>query len=90
MPYPVQDIAALNNLEIYLMRKNDSSNSSDLLNLNKEIDLLESRKMQLLERKNLCKDKLELKEIEKQLKQVDTLLKKFRNTEAKILKIKAG
>jgi len=90
LPYPVQDIAALNNLEIYLMRKNDSSNSSDLLNLNKEIDLLESRKMQLLERKNLCKDKLELKEIEKQLKQVDTLLKKFRNTEAKILKIKAG
>ena len=72
------------------MSKNASPNSPDTLNLNKEIKILESRRGHLLERKNLCKDKSELKEIEKQLKQIDAFLNKFRNTEAKIQRIEVG
>lgn len=69
------------------MDKQDVSND---LNLGNSIELLETRKRQLLERRNLCKDPSELKNIEKQLKQIDALLKKNQSTKEKLLKIKAG
>jgi len=66
------------------MSKNESPDSSDKLTLRKEIEIVESRRRQLLERKDLCKDKSELREIEKQLKQIDVLLRKLRSIDAKI------
>ncbi len=66
------------------MSKNESPDSSDKLTLIKEIEIVESRRRQLLERKDLCKDKSELREIEKQLKQIDVLLRKLRSIDAKI------
>ena len=72
------------------MSKKDTSDDPDLLDLSKDIKLLESRRQQLVERRELGKDKSELKKIEKQLKQIDTLLRKLRNTEAKVLRAKAG
>jgi hypothetical protein len=54
-----------------------SENDNDLLNADKYIELLESRKKQLLERKNLYIDQAELKTIEKQIRQIELQLKKL-------------
>lgn len=70
------------------MSENDILNDIDLINTDKHIELVELRKKKLLERKNLCKDQAELKTIEKQLKQAESLLKKLKKT--KILQTKAG
>jgi len=72
------------------MSKNDVLNDTDLLNTSQQIELLESRKKQLLKRKNLCKDQTELKAIEKQLKQAESLLKKLQKRKTKIPRTKAG
>jgi hypothetical protein len=72
------------------MSKEDASNDPDLLNLGNIIELLESRKRQLLERKYFCKDQLEFKKIGKELKQIDALLKKSRSTERKVARRKAS
>ena len=70
------------------MSKSSVLNDTELLNTNKQIELVESRKKELFERQNLCKDQAELKTIEKQLKQAESLLKKLQNLKAKILRTK--
>ena len=68
------------------MSKLDISNAPELLSFSNSIELLESRKWQLVERMNLCKDQLDIKKIEKQLKKIDALMKKTRRRDESLSK----
>ena len=62
--------------------------NDEILSGKNQIEILEKRKNELLERQHICKDVVELKEIEKQLKKIETLLNQYQKTEAKLQRMK--